>query len=192
MLAESALFAKLRTFESGETTVMSVKPLALAAGALAVSASLSTVSATEPTASASAVISAIQGSALVSRQDDVVPATQGMELQPLNRVFVLEDSYAVVTFRDGCRQELNGDAMLTVSETGTCVAPDVALERSATGKLGEVFATVPAAAAPATVAALPILPIALGAVAAGGLIYAITDDDDDDNSPPPRSPISPQ
>jgi hypothetical protein len=187
---------------------MSVKPFAFALGALAVSAGLGTVSAAEPTAASSAVISAIQGSALVSRQDDVVPATQGMELQPLNRVFVLEESSAIITFADGCERVLDDSAILTIPASGACEAA-AQIERAGTSVAQPSTAQssfAAAAAAPTNIAPL-LFPTAGaagfagltatqaaligGAVVVGGAVVIANNDDDNNNPPPAATQPSP-
>lgn len=86
-------------------------------------------------AAADAVVSSIAGSALVSQDGGIVPLTEGMNLQPLNRIFVLEASEATLVFADGCAQTFGSNAVVTLSDTATCVAP-TDIERVATSQAG--------------------------------------------------------
>jgi hypothetical protein len=165
--------------------------LAGALGALLGAGAVTVAVAAQDSQSAPATISVVQGSILVSRDNHIVPGEVGMELRPLNRVFVLEDSQATVTFRDGCEQQLPSNAMLTVTESGTCEAA-LEVEREALG-LADGMGTstqgsfAAAAAAPAKVSPLfaagaaggsTALLVGGGVVAAGGLIALIANDDD--------------
>jgi hypothetical protein len=111
--------------------VFTIRISALAVGALLTGLSAHTaVTAAEGSSPVRAVIASVDGSALVSTQSEIVPALAGMELEPLNRLFVLEDGRALVTFSDGCEKELAENEMLTISERGGCEAAHI--ERSAT------------------------------------------------------------
>lgn len=152
-----------------------------------------------------AVISALEGAAVVSLGNDIMPALAGMELRPLNRVFVLDGGKATIQFNDRCERELSGDTVLTITAEDMCAAADE-IERGAQSVADPAGASPQssfAAAAGAPSKTGPLLFPGLGAgvganaalavggtVAAGGLVWAITDDDDDDSPPPPL--ISPQ
>ena len=114
---------------------------------------------------AAAVIASVEGSALVATSTDIVPALAGMPLEPLNRIFVLEDSSAVVTFSDGCEQQLVENDIVTITSGSGCDAAQI--ERSATSlatPTGTQSSFAAAAAAPGSPGAL----LLLGGGAAGG------------------------
>jgi hypothetical protein len=195
--------------------VFTIRKSALAVGALLAGLSAhSAVTAAEASSPARAVIASVAGSALVSTQNEVLPALAGMELEPLNRLFVLENGQAVVTFSDGCEKELAENEMLTISERGGCEAAHI--ERSATSVAQPSSAQSSfAAAAAAPGSAAPFLlgagggagllgltaaetaALVGGAVVAGAVVAAANDDDDDpvvaaSPTPQPEEPISPQ
>jgi hypothetical protein len=106
--------------------------LAGALGALLGAGAATVAVGAQDSQSAPATISVLEGSVLVSRDNGIVPGAEGMELRPLNRVFVLEGSQATVTFRDGCEEHLPENAMLTITDSGTCEAA-LNVERAAQG-----------------------------------------------------------
>lgn len=188
-----------------------LKSFSLGLGAVVAALSVGLPSAAERNAMATVV--AAKGAVLIGTQASVVPAGRDMALHEADRVYVLDDSSATLTFADGCRQDLSANTILTVLDTGTCQDVTVSLtdavqafEQCATGQLGAGEVLGPscgaaAAAAPGRVVALfPAYPEfgsaalwAAGSLAAMGVIYAVTDDDD---SGPPltpqRPPLSPE
>jgi hypothetical protein len=131
-------------------------------------------------AAPSAVVTAVDGSALVSSGDEIVPAKVGMDLEPLTRVFVLEDSETTLQFADGCEEQLPENAVLTIGEGGSCNAGTV-LERAA---LGQADPAPPAAGAPGRRrAAAGLFPGAsgktglwiLGGLGAAGVVWAASE-----------------
>lgn len=140
-----------------------------------------------------AQVASLAGDVLVDRGEALFPAESGMELAALDRVMVLEDGKATLAFSNGCRDEIKGPAMRTITADGACAdagatsltkvtaevaaSPDVlALERGATSQLTD------------NTIGLGIL----GAFTLGGVVWAASNDDDENNAaPPPPPPISP-
>ncbi len=165
-----------------------VHRFAFSLGVLAAAASQVVLSAPETPAASSAHITTVTGTALVSKGSDMVPALAGLQLEPQNRVFVLEDSSATVEFGDGCRQELPENAILTIEDGDTCASAE-SIERHAVAQGG---AFTQAGLTNQTTGLLVI-----GGMAVGGIIWAATTDDDDKGTavvvppPEPQPPISP-
>jgi hypothetical protein len=131
-----------------------------------------------------AQVASLAGDVLVDRGEALFPAESGM---------VLEDGKATLAFSNGCRDEIKGPAMRTITADGACAdagatsltkvtaevaaSPDVlALERGATSQLTD------------NTIGLGIL----GAFTLGGVVWAASNDDDENNAaPPPPPPISP-
>lgn len=155
------------------------KPGAVILGVLLSAGNVSMAMAAEDPQQATATISVAEGSILVSRDDGFVDGVVGTELQPLNRVLVLEDSQATVTFEDGCEQPLPENAILTITDSGTCIPTADLVERNAIGQYvkGEppfeetVAPVVPVAPAAGTCA---FGPCALVGGVAGGILGALT------------------
>ena len=125
-------------------------------------------------------IKLVEGSAMISQGAQYVPAREGMQLQELDRILVMEDSSATLTFNDGCEYTMADSEVLTVGAESVCAtqaaAPSIeAIEKGATSQLGY-------AAGGAT--GLYIL----GGLGAAGLIWAGTDQDGSSK----RLPLSPQ
>jgi hypothetical protein len=145
----------------------------------ALTASMASVALAEtPHADTGAVVAAVQGSAMVTQPDGIVPATQGMNLQPLNRLFVLGESEATLVFADGCEQTFGANAMVTLTDTATCVGT-TGVERVATSQA--------AAGAAAGATGLSTAAIAGGVAVAVGVAAVAANSDDDDNSTPSAS-----
>lgn len=141
-------------------------------------------------------IKRVDGAAMISKGEHFVAAQQGMKLQELDRLIVLEQSEALLEFEDGCRHLMKEKELLTVGSTSVCV------DRSA--EMTEVATVEPAVAttAPADVAAAQRTAtsqiqagvgvgtgaIAFGALAAGGLIASFAAGE---GSPPPTQPLRP-
>lgn len=130
-------------------------------------------------------IKLVEGSAMISQGAQYVPAREGMQLQELDRILVMEDSSATLTFNDGCEYTMADSEVLTVGAESVCAtqaaAPSIeAIEKGATSQLGY-------AAGGAT--GLYIL----GGLGAAGLIAAAADGlGSDDRKSPPPTPLSPQ
>jgi hypothetical protein len=123
----------------------------------------------------------VSGSVLVSRDQDIVAGAAGMALHPLNRVFVLEDSQATVTFQDGCEQQLAENAILTITDSGTCAAA-AEVERAATSQGQSDRENRRRAAAPWW-AGENELWVTAGGLGAVGLFSIIALNNDDDDNP---------
>jgi hypothetical protein len=198
-------------------SMFTIRTSALAVGALLTGLSAHTaVTAAEGSSPARAVIASVAGSALVSTQSEIVPALAGMELEPLNRLFVLENGQAVVTFSDGCEKDLAENEMLTIGAETGCEAAHI--ERSATAQAVAAPAVTTGAFATAAAAPTSFTPLLFGAggagigalgltgvqaaavaasaVVVGGVAVAATEGDNNNNNTaapePPPSPISPQ
>jgi hypothetical protein len=130
-------------------------------------------------------IKLVQGSAMISQGAEYVAAREGMQLQELDRILVMEDSTATLAFNDGCEYTMADSEILTVGAESVCAAqaaaPSIeAIEKGATSQLGY-------AAGGAT--GLYIL----GGLGAAGLIAAAADGLGSDDRPPAaaRAPLSP-
>ncbi len=66
-------------------------------------------------------IKRVDGSAMISQGEHFVAAQAGMKLEELDRLMVLEQSEAMLEFKDGCRYVLKEGEMLTVGPTSACV-----------------------------------------------------------------------
>jgi hypothetical protein len=148
-------------------------------------------------------IEKLQGSALISQGAQYVPAHAGMDLRKLDRIIVMDDSSATLSFADGCVYEMGEQDLVTLTgesackpdpasdlltnatsgETGTAQTAE-ALEQAATGQLGA------GAGAAGGLAGGNIGLAVIGVAAAGGVIYAATNDDPD--RPRSRTFLSPQ
>lgn len=95
-------------------------------------------------------IKALTGDALVSKGEHFVTASQGMDLQQLDRVVVLEQGKATIEFEDGCQYPMKENELLTVGSQSTCKAKQAdsadyaAVQQTATS---QIRAGTPAGAA---------------------------------------------
>lgn len=94
-----------------------------------------------------ATITDVDGAAQVNKGDGFVPATEGMRLQPGDRVMVQNDSEVTLKFDDECRREIQENRIATVPEKSPCAggaiaeqalepAGDAAIGSAATGATG--------------------------------------------------------
>lgn len=139
-----------------------------------------TAYAAEPGTTPLVQLASVSGEVLVDQGETLSPATSGMTLKPFDRVMVLDQGKVTLAYRDGCRDELSGPTMRTVTTEAACVAAQaaaspeaMALEQVATSQGVET-------------AGLAIL----GVASAGGIIWAATDDDNNNAPPPPPSSIT--
>lgn len=142
----------------------------MAAGLFA-ALSVCAVNAAEPTPTPLAQLSGVSGDVLVDQGEALSPAVDGMTLSPFDRVMVPDQGSVTLVYREGCRDELAGPAMRTVTTEAACVAAQAAASPEAVA-LQQV-----ATSQGAETAGLAIL----GVAAAGGVIWAATEDDDDDD-----------
>jgi hypothetical protein len=150
-------------------------------------------------------IKRVDGAAMISKGEHFVAAQQGMKLQELDRLIVLEQSEALLEFEDGCRHLMKEKELLTVGATSVCVDRATGVAEVAAVEPA-VVTTTPADVAAAQRTATSQLEAGAGAggallfagVAAGGFIAALVAGDGND---PPRSqprafssqpPMSPQ
>lgn len=155
-------------------------------------------SASDDAAPSLAQLTGLSGNVLVEQGDAIAPAEAGMELTALDRVLVLEQGKATLSFDNGCLDEVTGPAMRTITAAGTCA------EQAAAGSsLSDVAAD---AVAGQNMLALQQAATSqygdddddrrlglwiLGAGALGGVIWAATVDDDKKRPAQPPAPISP-
>jgi hypothetical protein len=137
-------------------------------------------------------IARITGNTLVNKGAQYVPGTEGMELSIGERVMSLEDTTAVIQFKDGCRYTMEENEVITIPRLSPCV-----LTKGSGNRLSAlppvppaepplVVPIVPAAAA-APAASLSWVPLAgVGLVAISGIVF-----DPGDNENGRRPPISP-
>ena len=105
-------------------------------------------------------------------------ATIGMRVENGGRVMTLDNSFAVVSYDDGCWHEMAANELLTIEDVSPCCGGPV------------VIPPPPVAEA----AGIPLWPFLAGAAVIGGVIWALNDDDDDRPPvvpPPEPTPISP-
>ena len=124
-----------------------------------------------------ATIVKLGGQVMVS-QSPYVDATIGMRVENGGRVMTLDNSFAVVSYDDGCWHEMAANELLTIEDVSPCCGGPV------------VIPPPPVAEA----AGIPLWPFLAGAAVIGGVIWALNDDDDDRPPvvpPPVRAPISP-
>jgi hypothetical protein len=142
-------------------------------------------------------IKRVDGSAMISKGEHFVAAQQGMKLQELDRLIVLEQSEALVEFDDGCSHVMKENELLTVGATSVCVDKPSGVAEAE----GTVAKTAPSDVAAAQRTAISQLEAGAGfagglvfaGVAAGGLIAALAAGDGGNDPLPSRPlPISPE
>lgn len=89
---------------------------------LAVALCLSTGLGQALAAESFAQIKSLKGDAMVTQGERFVTAHEGMALQQLDRVVVLEQGGATIEFTDGCQYQLKEMELLTVGSASTCKA----------------------------------------------------------------------
>lgn len=102
--------------------------------AICLSAGLGQAQAAEPLAQ----IKSLKGDALVTQGERFVSAREGMALQQLDRVVVLEQGGATIEFQDGCRHQMHEMELLTVGATSACQVKGAeyqAVEQTATSQI---------------------------------------------------------
>jgi hypothetical protein len=130
-------------------------------------------------------IKRVDGAAMISKGEHFVAAQQGMKLQELDRLIVLEQSEALVEFDDGCRHLMKEKELLTVGATSVCVDKSTeATEVASVERTGAATAPADVAAAQRTAtsqleagfgvgAGLGTGAVAFSVLAAGGMITAL-------------------
>ena len=69
-----------------------------------------------------AQIKSIEGDAMVTQGERFITAREGMELQQLDRIVVLEQGGAMIEFQDGCQYRMQELEVLTVGSMSACKA----------------------------------------------------------------------
>jgi hypothetical protein len=138
-------------------------------------------------------IKRLNGSAMISHGEHFIAAREGMKLQELDRLMVLEQSDALVEFQDGCQHLMKEQELLTVGTTSVCVdnpnSAQTAAENASDVQQAQQAATAQLEAGPG--GGLNGELLLFGAVAGGGLIASIINGTGSDDFTP-RPPISPQ
>ncbi len=144
-------------------------------------------------------IKRVDGAAMISKGEHFVAAQQGMKLQELDRLIVLEQGEALLEFHDGCSYVMKEKELLTVGATSVCVDKSTGL----TEVEDTVSKTSPTDVAAAQRTAISQLQggdggydrggaLLFAGVATGGLIAALLAGDDSNQTLPPPRPISPE
>jgi len=112
---------------------------------LAVALCLSTGLGQALAAESFAQIKSLKGDAMVTQGERFVTAHEGMALQQLDRVVVLEQGGATIEFTDGCQYQLKEMELLTVGSTSTCKADQAeyqVVKQTATSQIQPVSGAV--------------------------------------------------
>ena len=123
-------------------------------------------SATGVAAASDAVLTSIDGVALVSQGGSYVTAQAQAPLATGDRVMVMEGGSAVITYADGCAYTLNDATVLTIGTQSPCDAG-----QTASKEMGKRYAQ--AAGALGSAAILPIV----GGAAVGGMMFTVSGGD---------------
>lgn len=67
-----------------------------------------------------AKVTRVEGNAIASQDARYLPAREGMALKEGDRLMVLDNSSAIVSFADGCQYTLKDMGVLVVQKTSTC------------------------------------------------------------------------
>ena len=129
------------------------------------------LSVTGVAAASDAVLTSIDGVALVNTGESYVTAQADTSLVAGDRVMVMEGGSAVITYADGCAYTLDGTKVLTVSSHSPCDSGQTASQ-----EMGKRYAQAAGAGA---------VPLWVPLVGAAGVTTGIIlfDDDDGDISP---------
>jgi hypothetical protein len=123
-------------------------------------------------------IKRIEGSALVSKGEQFVAARDGMALDELDRLMVLEDSSALVAFADGCERRLGEKELLIVEASDMCAEKPASYEGVERTAQSQLEAVVDAGV------------YVFAGIAGLGIVIAATQDGSGD--PQRREPFSPE
>ena len=137
-----------------------------------------------------ATIARLTGNALVNKGAQYVNGTEGMALSVGERVMSLEETTAIIQFKDGCRYTMKENEVITIPSVSPCV-----MTKGPSDRLS-VLPPVP----PSEVPVVPIVPVVAAPaanlawvpLAAAGLIggTAIVFDPGDDDDITPPLPVS--
>jgi hypothetical protein len=143
-------------------------------------------------------IKRVDGAAMISKGEHFVAAQQGMKLQELDRLIVLEQSEALLEFQDGCSYVMKEKELLTVGSTSVC-ADNPAGVSEVEGTVAKTAPTDVAAAQRAATSQFqggsPAFMTGAGlfaGVAGLGLIATFFPNNNGDPSTSPRAPFSPE
>jgi hypothetical protein len=180
------------------TAKVFLPPLAAVCTVFSVSAAVA-----EPpqTPSPVARLAAMEGTVLVEHGNGYATAEAGMPLHAADRIFVLEDSQATLTFADGCTEEVPGPELRTLAAGDSCQQPPSleavtaeAAESPEAARLMQAATSDERRLAAAWWANPNAGLIGLGVAGAGGVAWAASEglgSDDRDTPPPRQRQISP-
>lgn len=137
-----------------------------------------------------AKVTRVDGNAIASQDARYLPAREGMALKEGDRLMVLENSTAIVSFADGCQYTLKDMGVLVVQKTSTCALNGVGVynfdPRTAVSS-GKTPALTPAQVIPPASAGLApwVIPAIISTVFVS---TAIISENNNNNDPTP-SPI---
>lgn len=80
----------------------------------------------------------VQGSVQVNTGNGFAPLREGQVLQPGDRVMVMGNSEATLTFSDGCKLEVEEETIVTVPEKSTCAGGIATVQTIAPASTGAV------------------------------------------------------
>ncbi len=139
------------------------------------------VAAAEPPAT-NAVLTDMKGPASINQGEEFVPATEGMRLKPGDRLMVPEDSEAVITYDDECRQEVDESTIVTVQEKSSC-AGGALVEQGLNPAGGRVIGSAAPGVGPGNVAG-GLIVAGWAAIGYCWIEGCFGDEDDDDTVSP--------
>ncbi|MBK1646558.1 hypothetical protein CKO25_18290 [Thiocapsa imhoffii] len=128
-------------------------------------------------------IKQLDGAAMITQGERFVAAQEGMPLQELDRLMVLEQSEALIEFTDGCRHVLKEKELLTIGATSVCAEQAAANQRVDHAAVQRT-ATSAVEAGDGPDVGLYIF----GALALGGLITGLTNESETTRPLPFTSP----
>lgn len=108
---------------------------------LAVAMTLALVSApvfAQDNPSSNATASVVKGTAQINKGNGFVPLRPGQKLEAGDRVMVLDDSSATLTFSDGCTLEVEEETIVVVPEKSTCAGGVVTVQTTSPGSSAAV------------------------------------------------------
>lgn len=152
---------------------------------------LSLATAADPVPAAK--VTRVDGNAIASQDARYLPAREGMALKEGDRLMVLENSTAIVSFADGCQYTLKDMGVLVVQKMSTCALqgagvynfdPRTAVSSGKTPTLTHAQTIPPA---PAGMAPW-VIPAAIGTVFVTTTAIVVNEENKNDDEPNP-SPI---
>jgi len=140
-----------------------------------------------------AKVTRVDGNAIASQDARYLPAREGMALKEGDRLMVLENSTAIVSFADGCQYTLKDMGVLVVQKTSTCALNGVGVynfdPRTAVSSGKTPALTQAQVIPPAPVVMAPwVVPAVVGTVIIGTTAFVVSENNNNNNEPRP-SPI---